>query len=141
MAPENSIRARRLEDQFLLWHGQKSREQDANGRAVVTLSDCPTFLTYIYALVGAKPPSDDHTSLHLAKLYKRVLQDLRGYTDMIFLAVEDYQDNNIRFQTPAEARAIGDRVDHRRLSITVETGSVLFRSRRARSGGSPPRTR
>ena len=75
------------------------------------MSDCPTFLTYIYALVAAKPASDDRTGLHLAKLYKRVLQDLRGYTDMIFLAVQDYQDNNIRFQTPREARAISDRVE------------------------------
>ena len=100
-----------FDDQFLLWHGQKSREQDANSRAMTTVSDCPTFLTYIYALVAAKPALDDHTSLHLAKLYKRVLQDLRGYTDMIFLAVQDYKDNNIRFQTPAAARAISDRVE------------------------------
>ncbi len=86
-----------LEDQFFIWHGQHSRENDAN-RADIVISDCPTFLSYIYALENNKNPLNDKSMFYLSKLYKRVIYDLKAYTDVFLMQPREYVENGIRFQ-------------------------------------------
>lgn len=85
-------------DQFLIWFGQKERERAAE-KANIVVSDCPTFLSYIYTLYLNKEKINPQTSLFMSKIYKRVLFDIQEYSDIIFLNVDKYVDNGIRYQT------------------------------------------
>ncbi len=96
-------------DQFFVWYGQREREKDAN-RSDIILSDCPTFLSYIYMLKMKKFDFSSQSAFALSKIYKRVLFDLQGYTDIIFLQIQNYKENNIRYQTEVEARDIERRI-------------------------------
>ncbi len=96
-------------DQFFLWYGQHAREDDA-GTSNIVISDCPTFLSYIYMVLLNKLPFSKDTALYLSKIYKRVLFDLDSYTDMIFMQLVDYHENGVRFQTPDEAKEIQNRI-------------------------------
>jgi len=89
-------------EEFFIWHGQHEREDNA-GTADIVISDCPTFLAYIYLLHLPKDKFSTDTALVLAKIYKRVLFDIQLYSDIIFLKLIEYKDNNVRYQTSAEA--------------------------------------
>ncbi len=104
-------------EEFFIWHGQHEREHSAISANVV-LSDCPTFLTYIYLLHLPKDKFSPATALVLAKMYKRVLFDIEWYSDIIFLELTEYKENNIRYQSFEEAKIIEKRIkmfldDHR----------------------------
>lgn len=104
-------------DQFFIWHGQHSREIDAS-RSNIVVSDCPTFLSFIYMQLLNKVPFGQHSAMYLSKIYKRVLRDTTTYSDIVFLRLLDYTDNNIRYQTRNEAIDIEKRIstflsDHR----------------------------
>ena len=99
----------KINDQFFVWHGQSSRESDAQ-LANMVISDCPTFLSYIYTLLLNANAFDDHMALYISKMYKRVLMDLSSYSDLIFLEILNYEDNNIRYQTEDEALDIQRRI-------------------------------
>lgn len=103
-------RTPKFHDQFFIWHGQKSREENASSANVV-ISDCPTFLTYIYMQLLNTEAISEQSALYLSKVYKRVLFDILNYTDIIFLQLLDYKDNNIRYQTKDEALNIQTRID------------------------------
>lgn len=96
-------------DQFMVWHGQLSREQSADSANII-LSDSPTFLSYIYLVHYKQFDLSEQTALYIAKLYKRVLLDLPKYTDVVFLELQDYKDNGVRFQNKDEATRISARV-------------------------------
>ncbi len=104
-------------EEFFIWHGQHEREHNAE-TADIVLSDCPTFLTYIYLLHLPKDKFSPATALVLAKMYKRVLFDIEWYSDIIFLKLNKYKANNVRYQSEAEAKIIEQRIkmfldDHR----------------------------
>lgn len=96
-------------DQFFIWFRQRERERNA-GKADIVISDCPTFLAYVYTLHLNDKPIGAKSSMILSKIYKRVLFDLQQYTDIIFLRQGEYKDNRIRYQTADEAKKIGDRI-------------------------------
>ncbi len=96
-------------DHFFIWYGQFSRENDA-GDANIVISDCPTFLTYIYIMHYQNVDFGPESALYMSKIYKRVLFDLQSYTDIIFLELQDYVENNIRYQSQDEAKEIEDRI-------------------------------
>lgn len=88
-------------EEFFIWHGQHEREHSADAANVV-ISDCPTFLTYIYLMHLPKDKFSESTALVLAKMYKRVLFDIKWYSDIIFLNLFDYKENKIRYQSGKE---------------------------------------
>lgn len=96
-------------DQFFIWYGQHNREENAN-KASVVISDCPTFLSYIYLLHLPKEQFSTQTALMLAKLYKRVLFDVLSYSDIIFLNLVKYSENNVRYQSESEAKKIETKI-------------------------------
>ncbi len=96
-------------DQFFVWYGQREREKNA-GNSDIVISDCPTFLSYIYMLKMKKFDFSSQSAFALSKIYKRVLFDLQRYTDIIFLQIQNYKENNIRYQTEEEAKDIERRI-------------------------------
>lgn len=110
-------RVPKFPDQFYVWYGQFAREHDAE-KANIVISDCPTFLSYIYMVHLQQFDFSEESALYLSKIYKRVVFDLLSYTDIIFLKIKEYSDNNIRYQSAEEAAKIEDRIrrfleDHR----------------------------
>lgn len=119
-----------LEDQFFIWHGQHSRENDAN-RADIVISDCPTFLSYIYALENNKNPLNDKSMFYLSKLYKRVIYDLKAYTDVFLMQPRKYVDNGIRFQDQKTQLKIHEKIkmfldDHKIPYNTLNSDHVEY---------------
>lgn len=97
-------------DQFYIWHGQREREIKAS-KANIVISDCPTFLSYVYMLIANKPSIQNKLALHYSKIYKRSMFDVcELYTDIIFLKMQNYVDNNIRFQSKNDALYIENRI-------------------------------
>jgi len=96
-------------EEFFIWHGQHDREHRAT-TADIILSDCPTFLTYIYLLHLPKEKFSSVTALVLAKIYKRALFDIDWYSDIVFLELQEYKQNNVRYQTEEEAKIIENRI-------------------------------
>lgn len=96
-------------EEFFIWHGQHEREHSADSSNIV-ISDCPTFLTYVYLLHLPKDEFSSDTALVLAKMYKRVLFDIEWYSDLIFLEMKEYKENAIRYQSKEEALIIQTRV-------------------------------
>lgn len=97
-------------DQFMIWYSQKAREEDAMSKANIVISDCPTFLAYIYMLFHNRDNMSDQFRIHLVKLYKRVLEDLEGYSRIIYLRPNNIVSNNIRFQNGDEVRDLANRI-------------------------------
>lgn len=97
-------------EEFFVWHGQHEREHSAE-IADIVISDCPTFLTYIYLLHLPKDAFSASTALVLAKMYKRILFDIEWYSDLIFLKIHKYKENGIRYQSAKEALEIERRVE------------------------------
>ena len=89
-------------NEFLIYSGQLEREQNANHLANIIVSDCPTFLTYIYLSHLPKDKFSKQTALVFAKMYKRVLFDISRYTDIVLLNLIDYKENNVRYQKGKE---------------------------------------
>lgn len=120
-------------DQFFIWYGQKSREIDAQAANIV-ISDCPTFLSYIYMLILNTKTFAEDSAMYLSKVYKRALFDVTTYTDMIFLNLCQYSENNIRYQNILEAKKIEERIlqfldDHNilHLNMTFRDGEKMIR--------------
>ncbi len=99
----------RFLDSFFVWHGQHEREHNAE-TANVVISDCPTFLSYVYMVHNPKETFSVDTALFLSKIYKRVLFDIGSYTDIIFMKIINYAENNIRYQSKKEALQIEGRI-------------------------------
>jgi len=97
-------------DQFMLWYSQRAREENAASKANIVISDCPTFLSYIYMMFHNRGKMDARFRIHLAKLYKRVLEDIEGYSQVIYLRPRPIMDNGIRFQDQTEAHEIAERI-------------------------------
>lgn len=99
----------KINDQFFMWHGQHLRELDAH-TANIVISDCPTFLSYIYTLLLHNSAFNNDTAFYISKIYKRVLMDISSYSDILFLEMLNYEDNNVRYQTKEEALDIQRRI-------------------------------
>lgn len=96
-------------DQILLWYGQWKREHNARNADIV-ISDCPTFLSYIYAQLAHKVELCDESALQLAKMYKQSLFDVSSYSDIWFMEIRDYVNNKVRYQTEDEAIQIQEKI-------------------------------
>jgi len=96
-------------EEFFIWHGQHEREHSADSANII-VSDCPTFLPYIYLMHLPKDKFSESTALVLAKMYKRVLFDIDWYSDLILLRLRDYKENHIRYQSKEEALVIETRI-------------------------------
>lgn len=110
-------------DQFLVWYGQRDREANAT-KANIVVSDCPTFLSYIYILEKTSK-FNDQTAMFLCKMYKRVLFDTLNYTDIIFMRLVDYAENGVRYQSFAQAKDIEGKIwafldNHKINHITID---------------------
>ncbi len=98
-----------FDDQILMLYGQRKREKDAE-TANIVVSDCPTFLNFIYAQILYSGPFNEKSALKLAKIYKEVLFDIKSYSDITMLKLQDYAKNNIRYQTADESLEIEKRI-------------------------------
>jgi nicotinamide riboside kinase len=98
-----------FQDQFFIWHGQHEREEDADSAGIV-VSDCPSFLAYIYLMYLNREKFSPQVALYCAKMYKRALFDIESYSNLVFLSLQDYVDNNVRYQSKAEAAEIEGRI-------------------------------
>lgn len=96
-------------DQILVWYGQWKRELNAK-KADIVISDCPTFLSYIYACLLHEGSFNEQDALQLAKIYKQCLFDVNSYSDIILMEMHEYKDNKIRNEGKEEACEIHDRI-------------------------------
>jgi len=97
-------------DQFMLWYSQRAREENAASKANIVISDCPTFLSYVYMMFHHRGRMDAQFRIHLAKLYKRVLEDIEGYRSVIYLRPKHLVENGIRFHSIGEIHEIAERI-------------------------------
>ena len=97
-------------DQFMLWYSQLAREENAASKANIVISDCPTFLSYVYMMFHHRGQMDAQFRIHLAKLYKRVLEDVSGYSRVIYLKPQHLVENGIRFHSIGEIHDIAERI-------------------------------
>lgn len=93
-------------DQFMIWYSQQSREQIASTKSNIIFSDSPTFLSYIYMLFNNKKHMDKRFQIHLTKLYKRIVEDIDSYSNIIYLRQNKLIENNIRYHTQNEIEEI-----------------------------------
>jgi len=111
-------------DQIMMLYGQRKRERDASTAGFV-VSDCPTFLNFIYAQLLYDMPFCEKSALQLAKIYKEVLFDVPTYDDIILLEIQEYSENNIRYQSKEEALQVQARIraflDDHNISYRVAT--------------------
>lgn len=96
-------------DQPFIWYGQRQREMDAESSNIV-LSDCPTFLSYIYMLMLNDKEISPESALYLSKIYKRVLFDVQTYSDIILMKIKEYKENGVRYHDFKSARDIEKRI-------------------------------
>lgn len=97
-------------DQFMIWYSQRAREENAASKANIVISDCPTFLSYIYMMFHNRNQMNAQFRIHLAKLYKRVLEDISGYSRIIYLRPKNPTENGIRFHSEGEIYDIARRI-------------------------------
>jgi nicotinamide riboside kinase len=97
-------------DQFMLWYSQRAREENAATKANIVISDSPTFLSYIYMMYYQRKPMDNQFKIYLAKLYKRILEDIDRYNKIIYLRPKNLTENNVRFQNQEEIHEIARRI-------------------------------
>lgn len=93
-------------DQFMIWHSQSKRENDAQKTSDLVISDCPTFLSYIYGCLLSENIKIENKNILLSKLYKRCLEDLYDYEQIFFLNLVNYEENNIRYNGKQESEKI-----------------------------------
>lgn len=98
-----------VQDQLFIWYGQKERENAASRKHDITISDCPTFLAYIYTQIINKQFTDKEV-FYFSKLYKRVLEDIQNYTDLVFMNLINYKENNVRYQNKDQALNIENKI-------------------------------
>jgi len=111
----------KFNDQMLLWYGQWRREHNARNADIV-ISDCPTFLTYIYAQILYDGDFCEQKALQLAKMYKQSLFDVGSYSDIWLMEISDYKDNRIRYHTKEEAIEIQERI-----RVFLDDHNILYR--------------
>jgi len=97
-------------DQFVVWYSQMSAEQHASAYADMVVSDCPTFLAYIYAIRHNHLPLSKQLKIHLTKLYERVIDDISQYSRIVYLPPQKFVSNNIRFHNNDEISAIDKQI-------------------------------
>lgn len=97
-------------DQFMSWYSQFAREENAASKANIVISDCPTFLYYIYMLFHNRGQMDAQFRIHLTKLYKRVLENIEGYSRIVYLRPQHLMENGIRFHSIEEIHDIAERI-------------------------------
>lgn len=99
-----------FEEEFFIWHGQKNREKIAEKQANIVISDCPSFLTYCYALLLPKPEFNQKNAFYLSKIYKRALEGIGDYTDLFLMKLIDYKENGIRYNGKEQSLLIEERI-------------------------------
>lgn len=73
----------------------------------VVVTDCPTFLTYVYAEYGFGNSDCPRDQLALADLRDAFMRDVGRYKCLYLLRREfPYEDNGVRFHTLAQAMAV-----------------------------------
>lgn len=73
----------------------------------VVVTDCPTFLTYVYAEYGFGNSDCPRDKLALADLREAFMRDVKRYKCLYLLRREfPYEDNGVRFHTLAQAMAV-----------------------------------
>lgn len=95
-------------EQLLIWLGQHNREQSAD-LANVVISDCPTFLAYVYAILHNDMTWPDSTAI-MEKLYEISLKDAASYSNLYFLQMISYASNGVRYQSSDEAKIVQDKI-------------------------------
>lgn len=94
-----------FDDQFFIWYGQWKREQNASKHDIV-ISDCPTFLAYIYAILLNKDKFNEKTAMRLSKIHKQSLLDATSYDNIIFMNLKEYVENGVRYHDQNSALEI-----------------------------------
>lgn len=97
-------------DQLLILLGQVEREQSASSKSNIMISDSPVFLAYIYTLLLDKPNLLSNSNFYIQSIYEKVLEHSKEYTDVILLKIQNYVDNNIRYQTKDQALMVQGRI-------------------------------
>lgn len=86
-------------------------QRACEGRQVV-VTDCPTFLTYIYAEYGFGNSECPRDQLALADLREAFMRDVRRYKCLYLLRREfPYEDNGVRFHTLNQAMAVDSLIE------------------------------
>lgn len=90
--------------QFWIYSEQKAKEDCIPSAINYMVTDSPTILSYVYALLFAKRPNDNYL---LIKMYENFLTDLTRY-DYLFICEREkpYIEDGTRAQTKEQAMEI-----------------------------------
>lgn len=87
-------------------------EQRASEGRQVVVTDCPTFLTYVYAEYGFGNSDCPRDKLALADLAEAFKRDVKRYKCLYLLRREfPYEDNGVRFHTLTQAMAVDSLIE------------------------------
>lgn len=96
-----------FEDSCWIYTKQSEREQTVAKTANIVISDCPPFLSYIYAVRQMrKMESSPHTDFALQALYKRAVHSLKAYEQIIVMNLVEYKENGVRYHNKKQSLEI-----------------------------------
>jgi nicotinamide riboside kinase len=120
--------------QFWIYSEQKAKEDCIPLKIDYMVTDSPTILSYVYALLFAKRPNDNYL---LIKMYENFLTDLTRY-DYLFICKREkpYVEDGTRAQTKEQAIEIDNFVlsllDIHNVKYHFLTGTVEERTNKMR---------
>jgi len=115
-----------FEDQAWIFIKQQEREKAVSKTSNITISDCPAFLSYIYATHALRNKNgDEHTDYAIKSLYKRAVESLDNYQSLFLLETINYRKNGVRYHNMDQSNAIKNEINdfiinHGRKSLIKE---------------------
>lgn len=100
-----------FDDQSWICMKQSERENTVSRTANLVLSDCPVFISYIYAQRSMRNnKASSFTDYALQSLYKRSIHSLDLYDKFYLLETLDYRENGVRYHNFEESKQICEEI-------------------------------
>jgi hypothetical protein len=115
-----------INDQYMIWECQNTRENNSLSKCNMVISDSPTFLSYVYGLLISENIDINDKNILLSKLYKRSLEGLCKYQQIFFLNLMRYKENGIRYNTKNEAVKINNMIKNFLNNHGIKFGDYTF---------------
>lgn len=108
-----------FEDQSWIYIKQLEREDAIEKTANIVLSDCPVFISWIYANLAMEgKKATGFTDFARESLFKRCVKSLDKYQFIYLLETIDYRENGVRFHNLEASKSIFNKIE----TFLIENG-------------------
>jgi len=108
-----------FEDQSWIYIKQSEREDAIEKTANIVLSDCPVFISWIYATLAMEgKKATGFTDFARESLFKRCVKSLDKYQFIYLLETIDYRENGVRFHNLEASKNIFNKIE----TFLIENG-------------------